>query len=272
MLIPSHHDSLGGRFRPDVPHPARIYNYLLGGKDHFEADRATADEVARKAPAAVADARANRRFHGRVVHRLAALHGIRQFIDIGTGLPAPGNTHEVAQAAAPASRVVYVDNDPIVMTHARALLASGQAGRCDYVEADFSDTQAIIGGARRILDFAQPVALLLLALLHFIPDGDDPAGTVEALATALSFGSLVVISHLTGDLRPAAMSTAVHAYNANAAFPVYTRTKAEVTALFGGGLDLTPPGLVPVTSWHPANSQDRLPGAEANIYGGVALT
>ena len=159
----------GPRFDPSVPHPARVYACWLGGKDHYPADRRAAEEVIRTRPQVVAGARANRAFLARVVRYLAAECGIRQFLDIGTGLPAPDSTHEVAQRIAPECRAVYVDNDPLVLVHARALLASHPQGSCAYLDADLRDTAAILAGAARKLDLTQPVAVLLLAVLHFIP-------------------------------------------------------------------------------------------------------
>ena len=165
-------------------------------------------------PQVVDGAVANRQFLGRAVRHLARCYGVRQFIDIGTGLPAPDNTHEVAQLVDPYSRVLYVDNDPLVMTHARALLASTVEGCCDYLHADLRDTGYILREARRTLDFNLPVAVLLLAVLHFIGDEDDPAGIVAALAGPLTAGSSVVISHLTADSAPEAVGGGVAAYNA----------------------------------------------------------
>src|SRR5215831_18624701 len=176
-------------FDPLVPHPARVYGYWLGGKDHYPPDREAAEEVIRRRPQVVAGARANRAFLVRVVRYLAAECGIRQFLDIGTGLPAPDSTHEVAQVVAPDCRIVYVDNDPLVLVYARALLTSTPQGSCDYIEADLRDTSTIVAGAARTLDFTRPTAVLLLAVLHFIPDADDPAGIVADLARKLAPGS-----------------------------------------------------------------------------------
>jgi hypothetical protein len=253
-------------FDPSVPHPARVYNVWLGGKDHFEPDREVAGRVMRQRPQVVDAAVANRQFLGRAVRHLARCYGVRQFIDIGTGLPAPDNTHEVAQQVDAWSRVVYVDNDPLVMSHARALLASTEEGCCDYLHADLRDTARILKEARRTLDFSRPVAVLLLAVLHFIPDKDDPAGIVAALAGPLTAGSSVVISHLTADSAPEAVGGGVAAYNALVPTPVIARTHAQVAELFGG-LPLVPPGVVPVSEWRP----DRAPGPHAfDIYAGVA--
>jgi hypothetical protein len=256
-----------GRFDTSVAHPARVYGYWLGGKDYFPADRKAAEEVMRLRPQVVASARANRAFLGRVVHYLAAEAGIRQFLDIGTGLPAPGGTHEVAQRATPASRVVYCDNDQLVLTHARALLTSTAEGTCGYVDADLREPQTILAQAAQTLDFTQPTAILLLAVVHFVADADDPAGIVAALASALAPGSYVVISHLTGDFAPEQVAAATAAYNSQVPVPVTARTHAQVTALFGG-LPLLAPGVVPVTEWRPKVGDPF--GQPADLHGGVA--
>ena len=266
--LPDGADAMGdARLATDVPHPARVYNYWLGGKDHFLADRAAAEQVIQVRPQVVEGARANRAFLARMVRYLAADCEIRQFLDIGTGLPAPDNTHEVAQRVAPDCRVVYCDNDPLVLTHARALLVGSPAGACAYVDADVRDTATILGETAQTLDLTQPVAVLLLAILHFLPDSDDPAKVVAALTDALPPGSFVAISHLTADLAPEQVRAAAQAYNTRATVPVTPRTHAQVTALFGG-LPLVPPGVVRVTEWRPG-----LHGSAArpvDLYGGLA--
>jgi SAM-dependent methyltransferase len=256
-------------FDPGVAHPARVYNYWLGGKDHYEADRPVGDEVARCRPHVVAGARANRAFLARAVRYLAGDCGVRQFLDIGTGLPAPGSTHELAQQVAPACAVAYVDNDPLVLVYARALLTSGPKGRCGYIEADLRDPAAILAKASATLDFAEPVGVLLLAILHFLAAADDPAGIVAALGRALAPGSYLVISHLTADLAPAQVGTAVEAYNAGVPGGVIPRSHPEVTALFGG-LPLVPPGVVPLAEWRAASVTG--PAAWADLYAGIART
>jgi hypothetical protein len=255
------------RFAPGVPHPARIYNYWLGGKDHFPADREVAESVIRERPQVVTGARANRAFLARVVRFLAAEAGIRQFLDIGTGLPAPANTHEVAQQVAPDCRVVYCDNDPLVLAHARALLVSSRAGACAYIDADVRDTATILSRAARTLDFTRPVAVLLLAILHFLPDTDDPRTVMAALAGGLAPGSFVVISHLTADFAPEQVRAAVQAYNVHAPFPVTPRTHAQVSALFGD-LPLVAPGVVNVAEWR-ADSHSST-GQRADLHAGLA--
>ena len=259
----------GPGFDPSVAHPARVYAYWLGGKDHYPADRQAAEDVIRRRPQVVASARANRAFLGRVVRYLAAECGIRQFLDIGTGLPAPESTHEVAQAIAPESRVVYVDNDPLVLVHARALLTSASQGVCEHIDADMRETVSITAQAAKTLDFTQPTALLLLAVLHFIPDADDPAGIVASLARVLAPGSFVVISHLTADIAPTQVNAGVAAYNTWIPSGVIPRTHTQISALFGG-LPLVPPGVVPVGEWRPALASH--PRQPADMYAGVART
>jgi O-methyltransferase involved in polyketide biosynthesis len=256
-------------FDPSVAHPARVYSYWLGGKDYFEADRVAAEEVARHRPQVAAGARANRGFLARVVKYLAAECGIRQFLDVGAGLPlVDTNTHQVAQGVAPECRVVYVDDDPVVMTHARALLISGPEGACDYIEADLRDTATIVAQAAQTLDLSQPMAVLMLAVLHLIPDRDDPATIVKTLADGLAPGSYLAVSHPTADFAPEQVGAAVAAYNTLVSAPVTPRTHAQVSVLFGG-LPLVAPGVVPVTRWRP--SVVGLPHrVTADLYAGVA--
>jgi len=256
-------------FDPSVPHPARVYGYWLGSKDHYRADRHAAEEVVRRRPQVVAGARANRAFLSRAVRFLTAECGIRQFLDIGTGLPAPENTHEVAQAIAPDCRIVYVDNDPLVLVHARALLTSTRQGSCDYLEADLRDASTILAGAAERLDLTRPTAVLLLAVLHFIADTDDPAAIVATLARQLAPGSFVVISHLTGDFAPGPVAVGVKAYNTLVPITLVPRTHSQVSALFGG-LPMVPPGVVPLGEWRPVPA-GRSP-MPADMYAGIAHT
>jgi SAM-dependent methyltransferase len=244
-----------------------VYAYWLGGKDHYPADRHAAEEVIRHRSQVVAGARANRAFLARVVRYLAAERGIRQFLDIGTGLPAPNCTHEVAQAIAPDCSIVYVDNDPLVLVHARALLTCAWPGSCDYLQADLRDTPSILARAAETLDLTRPTAVLLIAVLHFIPDADDPAGIVTSLARQLAPGSFVVISHLTHDFAPGPVTAGVGAYNTLVPTPLIPRNHSQVSALFAG-LPLVPPGVVPLAEWRPVFT-----GAwsqAADMYAGAA--
>jgi SAM-dependent methyltransferase len=263
--------SLSGtpRFDPGIPHSARIYNVWLGGKDGLATDRRAAAEVAACRPQVVAGARANRAFLARSVRYLAGERGIRQFIDIGPGLPAAGNSHEVAQAIAPESRVVYVDNDPLVLAHARALLTSSREGVCEVVDGDLRDPETIVKDAAQTLDFTRPVAVLLVAVAHFLDDADDPARVVATLASFLAPGSCVAISHLTSDFAPEQVGAGVAAYNALVPAGITARTHREITGLFGG-LSLVPPGVVPVSEWRPDHAPLR--GVSADVYAGLATT
>jgi hypothetical protein len=244
-----------------------VYAYWLGEKDHFPADRNAAEEVMRLRPQVVISARANRAFLARVVRYLATECGIRQFLDIGAGLPARNNTHEVAQKADPGCRVVYVDNDELVLTHARALLGSTTPeGACGYVGADLHEPENILDQAAQTLDFTRPVAVLFLAILHLIADAADPAEIVTILVSALAPGSYVAISHLTADFAPEPVAAAAEAYNNLASVPVTARTHAQVTGLFGG-LPLVAPGVVPVGQWRPRIGELAPP---ADLYGGLA--
>ena len=253
---------------PLVAHPARVYNVWLGGKDHYAADRDAALRVAGCRPQVVAGARANRQFLGRVVRYLAGKQGISQFLDIGTGLPAPDNSHEVAQALDPAARIVYADNDPLVLAHARALLGSTPGGACDYLDADLAAPAALLAGAARTLDFTRPAAILLLAVLHFLPDADEPAGILATLAAGLAPGSFVAISHLTSDFAPAAVTSGVAAYNEAVPGGITARSHTQVSALLGD-LSLVPPGVVPVSEWRPDPGLIRQP---ADLYAALATT
>ena len=245
-----------------------MYNLWLGGKDGYAAHREAAERVARCRPQVVAGARANRAFLARVVGFLVAQRGIRQFLDIGTGWPVPGSAHEVAQDVAPESRVVYVDNDPQVLSHARALMPSAPMGTCAYIDADVRDPGAVLDQAAQTLDFTRPAAVLLLAILHFIPDADDPQSIVPRLAARLAPGSFVAVSHLTADFAPEQVASGVAAYNALVPAGVTARSHAEVTALFGG-LSLVAPGVVPVAEWRPDAGWSAQP---ADLYAGVVTT
>jgi hypothetical protein len=251
-----------------VAHPARRYDYWLGGKDNFAADRASGDAIAAAFPSARTAAIENRRFLRRAADYLAREQGIRQFLDVGTGIPSANNTHEVAQAIAPDTRVVYVDNDPIVLVHARALLTGSPAGSTSYLDADFREPGKILAHAAQTLDFSQPIGLMLLAILHFIEDSDDPYGIVVTLVDALPSGSFVTLSHGTVDHqspeRLAAMADIIRTT------PGQFRSRDEV-ARFVEGLELVPPGIVSVAQWRAENEvQPRPTAAETEVYGLVA--
>jgi O-methyltransferase involved in polyketide biosynthesis len=236
-----------------VSHSARIWNYWLGGKDNFAVDREAGDRVAAMLPIIVTQARADRAFLGRAVRYLAGQAGIRQFLDIGTGLPTADNTHEVAQRVAPEARIVYVDNDPLVLSHARALLTSSPEGACDYIDADLREPDKVLSGAGRTLDFTQPVALLLLGVLHHIPDTDQAQEIVRQLVAALVPGSFLAVNHSTSAVSGAAMEEAVAHWN-RVGTPLMTLRTPEQIARFFDGLDVLEPGVVPCSQWRPAVS------------------
>jgi len=247
-----------------VAHPARRYDYWLGGKDNFAADRESGDAVLKVFPGARVWARENRSFLRRVVTFLAREAGIRQFLDIGTGIPTANNTHEVAQSLAPESRVVYVDNDPIVLVHARALLTSTPQGRTAYVDADFRDPERILASAdtRSVLDFSQPTALMLLAVLHFFPDSDGPQGTVARLVRELTPGSYLAMSHGTGDFMSDHQQGAMTGLG-------HVRSRDELARFFEK-TDLVDPGIVSIESWRPDSPEQTRPTpADINCYGAV---
>ncbi|MGD0705783.1 MAG: SAM-dependent methyltransferase [Trebonia sp.] len=238
-------------FDTSVANQARIYDYLLGGKDNYAADRAAVDAVLKVAPELGFTARANRAFLGRVVRYLAAEAGIRQFLDIGTGIPTAGNTHQVAQAIAPESRVVYVDYDPIVLAHARALLTSHEAGATEYIDADLRDTEKILTPAARLLDFTKPVAVTMLMILHVIPDSDDPRALVAKVMDAMPSGSYLALSHLGSDLLDREAKQGFENVVSRSAQQQYIGRTREQMERFFEGMDLVEPGLVRVEEWHP---------------------
>jgi O-methyltransferase involved in polyketide biosynthesis len=253
------------------PHPARIYDYGLGGKNHFAADREMAEKAWASMPTGRTAARENRAFLGRAVRYLAAEEGIRQFLDIGTGLPTTGNVHEVAQRVAPESRIVYVDNDPLVLAHARALLTSSPAGRTAYIPADLRDPAGILANpvTREVIDFTQPVALMLVAILHFIQDEDNPAEIVRTLVDALPPGSFLAASHLTGEHDRIAWATIERDYR-KGGMSAQWRDSDEFARLAFTGLKMVPPGVVLVSEWRPQGTGPRPTPAEVSFYGGVA--
>jgi hypothetical protein len=236
-------------FDPSIPHPARIYDYWLGGKDHFPADREAAEQILAVMPFMRELSRANRLFLATAVRYLVQA-GVRQFLDIGTGLPAANNTHEVAQRAAPDARIVYVDNDPIVLSHARALLTSTPEGRCDYLDADARDPEWILAEAARTLDFGQPVAVMMLAVLHFIPDDDRPYSIAGRFMAAVPSGSYLALTHAASDIRSDAIAAASDDYNASSPASITARSHQAVARFFNG-LELVPPGVVPLGEWTP---------------------
>jgi hypothetical protein len=251
------------------PHPARLYDYFLGGKDNYVVDRDAAAAVLRAVPEVRDMARANRAFLQRVVRFLAGEAGIRQFIDIGTGIPAVGNVHEVAQQARQDVRVAYVDNDPIVHVHANALL-TGQ-GNTSIVLADLRDPETILGHpkVRELIDLSEPVALLLIAILHFLSDEVEPHRIVATLRDALAPGSYLAVSHGTADFHERASADAATAVYAEATAPLVLRTRSDITAFFEGW-DLVDPGVVQVPLWRPEAKPRRLEDtAKIGIYGGV---
>jgi hypothetical protein len=253
------------------PHPARVYDYLLGGKSNFAADRALAEKMLAQTPGLRTAARENRAFLGRAVQYLAGEAGVRQFLDIGTGLPTAGNVHEVAQRIAPESRVLYADNDPMVLAHARALLTSTPEGRTAYMHADLRDPARLLASAqlREVLDFGQPVALVLVAVLHFLPDEDKPAQVVETLLDALPSGSYVVASHTALDHAPAPVAAMERAARAGG-IRTQQRDSGDFARLAFPGLELVPPGVVLVSEWRPGSAAVLPDPDEVNVYGGVA--
>ena len=250
-----------------VAHPARVYDYWLGGKDNFAVDREAGDRVLAVTPGLRERVRASRAFLVRAVRYLAAEAGIRQFLDLGTGIPAANNTHEVAQAAAPDARIVYVDNDPIVLSHVRALLAGGPAGSIQYIDGDVRDLASIVSAAGRTLDLTRPTAVLLLGILHLIQDSEAPYELVSGLMDAMPSGSYLAISHPASDIHPG-QAEAQRRYNERVSTPQTLRTRAGVSRFFDG-LDLVPPGLVYVHAWRPGPA-DIVPPGGVSAYGGVA--
>jgi hypothetical protein len=236
--------------RVDVPHLARIYDYWLGGKDNYPVDRAVAEAMIKTVPEIRQGVLVNRAFLRNAVHFLAAERGIRQFLDIGTGLPAADNTHEVAQRAAPDARIVYVDNDPLVLLHARALLTSTPEGVTTYLHGDVREPASILEAAAATLDLTQPVALMLVAVMHAVPDEQDPYAGVRTLREALPAGSYLALSHLGLDVYPelTRLRDGVDQVNAGAPGTLFSRTREQVARFFGDW-ELIEPGLVPAARW-----------------------
>jgi hypothetical protein len=254
-------------FDTSVAHVARVYNYWLGGKDNFAADRAAGEQAMAAYPDIALSARANRAFLRRAVHFLAGEAGIRQFLDIGTGIPSADNTHEVAQSIAPDSRIVYVDNDPVVLVHARALLTSRSEGATDYIDADLRSIDQILAAAASTLDLSQPVAIMLMAILQHLSDDDDPYGIVAGLVAAVPSGSYLALSHPAKDIEAEKMAAMAERLNQMMAEKVTFRREAEVAGFFEG-LDLVEPGMVNVPHWRPGSDEEA--SSPAALWGGVA--
>lgn len=233
-----------------IPHNARVWDYWLGGKDNFAPDRLMGDSIREMFPVISDVAGTSRAFLARAVGFLAGEAGVGQFLDIGTGLPTAHNTHEVAQGVSPAARIVYVDNDPLVLVHARALLTSHAAGATDYVDADVRDTAKVLAGAARTLDLDQPVAIMMLGVLNFLLDDDEVRRVVAELLAAVPAGSYLAVTHPTEELGGEMNVPAMRFYNKRAEPKIRARSGAEVAALFDG-LDLIEPGLVPASRWRP---------------------
>jgi S-adenosyl methyltransferase len=262
-------DDVDPRLNTGVPHVARVYDYWLSGKDNFAADRVAGDETIAAFPGIRLSALANRAFLGRTVGYLAGSEGIRQFLDIGTGLPTASNTHEVSQAAAPESRVVYVDNDPLVLAHARALLTSRPEGVTAYLDADVGDTDKILEQAAGTLDFTRPVGVMLLAILHYIPDLAQARRIVARLIEAVPAGSFLVVSHAGADLLPDDVAAFEKSLNAHLPAEQHhvARSRDMVTGFFDG-IQLVEPGLVRVSDWRPDSPADA--ATPTILWGGVA--
>ncbi|MGH3326758.1 MAG: SAM-dependent methyltransferase [Streptomycetales bacterium] len=251
-----------------VAHNARVWNYWLGGKDHFAPDREVGDRVFAMFPNIVHVARADRAFLGRAVRYLTGEAGVRQLLDIGTGLPTADNTHEVAQRVAPECRIVYVDNDPLVLTHARALLVGTSEGAVDYVDADAREPDKIVQAAANTLDFTRPVAVMLLGLLNFVLDTDEAQAVVNRLLDAVPSGSYLVLTHPTLELGGEANAEAMRFWNENATPPITARSSREI-ARFLDRLELLEPGMVSCARWRPELDDSGDTPAEVAQFGAV---
>ena len=247
-----------------VPHSARVWNYWLGGKDNYPVDRMVGDQVMEMFPDITRLARADRAFLGRAVRFLVGEAGIRQFLDVGTGLPTANNTHQVAQSLAPESRIVYVDNDPLVLVHARALLTSTPEGSCDYVDADLRDTGKILTEADKTLDFSQPVALMLLGIMGQVPDSDDPRAIIKRLMAPMPPGSYLALSD--GVNTSETFTEAVRHYNESSANTYHPRSPEQLAGFFDG-LEVVEPGVVPLAAWRPEDTPFPEPGEVPGMCG-----
>ena len=242
-----------------VAHPARVYDYWLGGKDNFAADREAAEQVIAANPTVLHGVRANRAFLARAVRYLAGEAGIRQFLDLGTGLPTADNTHQVAQAIAPESRIVYVDNDPMVLTYARALLTSAPEGATAYVQADIRDTEKVLAGAAETLDFGKPVAVMALMILQYVPDADDPWGIVGRLLEPLAAGSYLTVSDTVRDIDTQRVTQGTARLNERMGPTRLTlRSRPEFERFFDD-LEMVEPGIVPLPEWGAPGSEHPIP-------------
>lgn len=255
-----HDEDPGQTIDSSVPHSARVWNYFLGGKDFYAVDRQAAEAYKAAFPQITDIARTDRAFLARAVRYLVAEAEVRQFLDIGTGLPTMNNTHEVAQRAAPSSRIVYVDNDPLVLTHARALLTSTPEGTCDYIHADLRDPEEIMARAAKSLDFSRPIAITLLGILHFVPDYDQVRAIVRRLLDAVPAGSHLALTHATldpslgGEEVAAKNRAAQDEYNESADVPLTPRSREEISAFFEG-LEVIEPGVVSMSRWRPERTR-----------------
>jgi hypothetical protein len=253
----------------DRPHSARVWNYWLGGKDCYQVDRELGDKVARLVPGIVDSARADREFLNRSVCYLGEQKGIRQYLDIGTGLPTMENTHEVAQQVAPESRIVYVDHDPMVLSHARALLTSAPEGVTDYLDADLRSPEKILEAAAEILDFSRPIAVMLLAVMHLVVDDEEAYEIVRRLVAAMPSGSHLVLTHACTDAE--STQTAVRAYNESGIpTPIKGRSQSDIADFFAG-LELVEPGVVCCPQWRPNPSSWGISRRGVMTYCGVAM-
>ncbi|WP_067449882.1 SAM-dependent methyltransferase [Actinomadura macra] len=259
----------GARIDSSVPHSARIWNYWLGGKDNYPVDRAAGEQIRDVFPGIVLSARADRVFLGRAVRHLAGEWGIDQFLDIGTGLPTVDNTHEVAQRSNPASKVVYVDNDPLVLSHGRALLSGTREGATDFVAGDVHDPEAILESAARTLDLSRPVALTLLAIVQFVLDDRKAYDVVRTLVDAVPSGSHLVLSHGTDEINAEAARASVEYWNEHGTPPMVLRTAVRLAPFFEG-MELLEPGIVPCSRWRVESPVFGEPPAVAH-YCGVAV-
>jgi hypothetical protein len=257
--------------KTDVPHPARVYDYLLGGRDNFSADREAAAHITSVWPNLPISMRANRKFMTRVAHDLAAERGIRQFLDIGSGLPTSPNLHEVVQRVAPTSRVVYVDNDPIVLVHARTLLSGNPEGRTAYLDADLREPDRILAAPQvaQTLDLSRPMAVCLIAIMHYIVDEQEAHDIIDRLVGPMPSGSALALSTATADTNPDEVGRGIAMYNARG-ITSKVRTRAEVENLFAG-LRLVDPGVALVHRWHPDAESLAIPDASISMWGGVGI-